>query len=92
MSLFGDACALTAAALAAAAIQARVPARTWLALVTIASCTPFSIWMIFSGWESGTVDAYSTAGLLAWLAGGVGVGASVLVGWAGAGETMERPA
>jgi hypothetical protein len=73
----------------AAAIRARVPARTWPALVTIASCTPFSMWMLFAAWESGVVDDYATAGFLSWLVGGAGVGASVLVGWAGAAEKVR---
>ncbi|WP_329427057.1 hypothetical protein OG339_42980 [Streptosporangium sp. NBC_01495] len=90
VALLGGACALVAAVFAvAAAINARVPARTWLALVTIASCTPFSIWMLFTGWESGVIDAYSTAGFLAYLVGGAGIGASALVGRVGAAEVAE---
>ncbi|MFF3437911.1 hypothetical protein [Streptosporangium sp. NPDC002721] len=102
VAALGGFCALVATLLVAlAAIIARVPARTWLALVVIASCTPLSMWMLFTGWESGVIDDYSTVGFLAWLVGGAGVGASVLVGWAGpagaegAGETGEmegRPA
>ncbi len=99
VTLLGGACALVATILtAAAAIRARVPARTWPALITIAVCTPFSMWMLFTAWRSGTIDDYPTAGFLAWLVGGIGVGGSVLVGWAGAAqagesaEAEERPA
>ncbi|GAA3419366.1 hypothetical protein [Streptosporangium vulgare] len=45
--------------------------------------------MLFSGWESGVIDDYPTAGLLAWLVGAIGVGGSVLVGWAGAAQAEE---
>ncbi|MFF5111431.1 hypothetical protein [Streptosporangium sp. NPDC000509] len=90
MALLGGACALTATVLVSvAAIRARVPARTWLALVTIACCTPFATWTLFIGWEAGVIDDYPTAGFLAWLVGAIGVGGSVLVGWAGAAPTEE---
>ncbi|MER5621004.1 hypothetical protein ABT061_08155 [Streptosporangium sp. NPDC002544] len=89
--LFGCACGLTATALtAAAAIKARVPARTWITLPVIAVCIPVAIWTIFSGWLSGTPDDYSTAGFLAWLAGCAGVGTSVLIGWTAARGAEER--
>jgi hypothetical protein len=90
--LFGMACALTAAALAAtAAVQSRVPVRTWFALLVIAPCTSFAIWATFSVWESGTLEDYPMAGFLAWLAGGAGVGASVLVGWMTARKGAGHP-
>ncbi|MER5644797.1 hypothetical protein [Streptosporangium sp. NPDC002524] len=90
MALLGGACALVATILVStAAIRARVPARTCAALVTIACCTPFAMWALFTGWESGVIDDYPTAGFLAWLVGGIGVGGSVLVGWAGAAQAEE---
>ncbi|MEV4750245.1 hypothetical protein AB0K21_28105 [Streptosporangium sp. NPDC049248] len=89
--LFGSACGLTAAVLAAAAaIKSRVPSRTWITLPAIAVCIPAVISMIFSGWLSGTPDDYSTAESLAWLVGGAGVGASVLIGWTAARSAEER--
>ncbi|MFI6457454.1 hypothetical protein ACIBF6_38595 [Streptosporangium amethystogenes] len=89
--LFGSACGLTAAALTtAAAIKARVPARIWITLPVIAVCVPAAIWTIFSGWLSGAPDDYSTAELLAWLAGCAGVGTSVLIGWTAARGAEER--
>ncbi|MEU0486718.1 hypothetical protein ABZ260_47095, partial [Streptosporangium sp. NPDC006013] len=89
--LFGSACGLTAAVLTtAAAIKARVPSRTWITLPAIAVCIPAVISMIFSGWLSGTPDDYSTAESLAWLVGGAGVGASVLIGWTAARSAEER--
>ncbi|WP_436758203.1 hypothetical protein [Streptosporangium sp. V21-05] len=47
------------------------------------------MWMLFTGWEAGTIDDYPTAGFLAWLVGGIGIGGSVLVGWAGAARAEE---
>ncbi|WP_433382538.1 hypothetical protein [Streptosporangium sp. CA-115845] len=89
--LFGSACALTATVLAAAAaIKARVPTWTWIMLSAIAVCIPAVISMTFSGWLSGIPDDYSTAESLAWLVGGAGVGASVLIGWTAARSAEER--
>ncbi|MFC7646369.1 hypothetical protein ACFQX6_41655 [Streptosporangium lutulentum] len=91
--VLGIACALTAAALTAtAAVRARVSVRTWFALLALAPCTSFVIWATFSVWRSGTLEDYSTAGFLAWLAGGAGVGASVLVGWTTARKDAGHPA
>ncbi|WP_344972946.1 hypothetical protein [Streptosporangium fragile] len=93
MLVAGVACALIAAALTtAAAIKARVPGRAWAALLAIAVCTPLVIGAVFTSWVSGTPDDYATAGLLAWLAGGTGVGASVLVGWTATRNAAGRPA
>ncbi|MFJ2028182.1 hypothetical protein [Streptosporangium sp. NPDC087985] len=71
-----------------AAVRARVSARTSLVLAALASCESFAIWGIFSGWEWGTPDDYSTAVLLACLAG---VAVSVLVGWTAARRTGQGP-
>lgn len=91
--LLGTACALTAAVLAAtAAIQSRVPTRTWFALLVIAPCTSFAIWATFSAWESGPLDDYSTASFLACLAGGAGIGASLMVGWMTSRKRAGHPA
>ncbi|MEV4248084.1 hypothetical protein AB0J63_32310 [Streptosporangium canum] len=93
MTLLGLACALTAAGLTvAAAVRARVSVRAALALAAIVPCTSLAICGIFSGWVSGTPDDYSTAVLLAWLAGGAGVAVSVLVGWMAARKAADRPA
>jgi hypothetical protein len=90
--LFGMACTLIAAALAAtAAVRSRVPVQTWFALLVIAPCTSFAIWATFSAWESGPLDDYSTASFLACLAAGAGVGASFMVGWMTARKRAGHP-
>ncbi|MEV0424056.1 hypothetical protein [Streptosporangium canum] len=91
--LFGLACALTAVVLTvAAAVRARVSVRAALTLAAIVACTSSSICWIFSGWVSGTPDDYSTAVLSAWLAGGAGVAASVMVGWTDGRNAPGGPA
>ncbi|MEV8635260.1 hypothetical protein AB0395_26750 [Streptosporangium sp. NPDC051023] len=83
------ACALIAAGLTVASgVMARVPVPAWLTAAVTAPCTAATICVIFSGWASGTPDDYSTAVLLACVAGGVGVAASAVVGWMSA----ENPA
>ncbi|GAA3000659.1 hypothetical protein [Streptosporangium longisporum] len=93
--LFGGALLLVPAVISmiATAVRARMPVSAWLALTAIACVTPFSIWMIFSGWESGLIDRYPVAGFLGWVVAGLGMAASVLVGRAArrtAGTAGER--
>jgi hypothetical protein len=91
--LFGMACTLIAAALAAtAAVRSRVPVQAWFALLVIAPCTSFAIWATFSAWESGPLDDYPMARFLACLAGGAGIGASFLVGRMSARKRAGHPA
>ncbi|MFC4062995.1 hypothetical protein ACFOWE_32340 [Planomonospora corallina] len=65
----------------ATAVSARVPPWVWAGLLAVAAVTTATVWIVFSGWASGTPDDHSTAEALSWLAATAGVTASALIGW-----------
>ncbi|GGS87460.1 hypothetical protein GCM10010156_52440 [Planobispora rosea] len=81
--------ALSWASAIAAALPARLSARTWSLLIIMAAAVTGGIWTVFTGWISGVPDRYRVAVTVAWGIAITGTAVSALIGrWAA--ETRRK--